>query len=212
MELCMNRTKATLQWRAAVRNSQRFRAGNGASISTWTTTASCHLPATPTLATTYHCRRDLRLGTIRHNPLRSCALTRHDALASCEPMCRSLCTGCSCRWRAWLCVRDTRRTSRSSCCATRSQSCADRTIVQLSPMRTGRCWVPSLRPRPDGCEPVGSPHQSHRATAANCPNDTLPRPHQRIPNSCLTSHDTISDTHRAPHVRLCRCRLCRKYA
>ena len=126
----------------------------------------------------------------------SWALTRHNALASCEPMCRSVCTGCSCRWRAWLCVRDTRRTSRSSCCATRSQSCADRTIVQLSPMRTGRCWVPSLRPRADGCEPVGSPHQSHRATAANCPNDTLPRPHQRIPNSCLTSHDTISGTHR----------------
>ena len=59
--------------------------------------------------------------------------------------CVAFCIGCSCRWRAWLCARDARRTSRSSCCATNSQSCADRTTGQRSPRGTGPCWMPSRR-------------------------------------------------------------------
>ena len=63
------------------------------------------------------------------------------------PMCR-FCTGCSCRWRVWLCAPETPRTSRSWCCATNSQSCTDRTTDQPSPKRTGPCSVPSRRPLP----------------------------------------------------------------
>ena len=66
----------------------------------------------------------------------SYALTRHDALACWEPMCRIL-YGCSPRWQAWRCVRDALRTLRSSCCATNSQSCGGRTTGQPSLTRTG---------------------------------------------------------------------------
>ena len=74
-------------------------------------------------------------------------------------LCVAFCTGCWCRWRAWLCARDARRTSRSSCCATNSQSCAGRTTDQRSPTRTGPCWVRSRRPCPDGGELAGSSRQ-----------------------------------------------------
>ena len=74
-------------------------------------------------------------------------------------LCVAFCTGCSCRWRAWLCARDARRISRSSCSATNSQSCAGRTTAQRSPTRTGPCWVPSQRPCPDRSELAGSSHQ-----------------------------------------------------
>ena len=74
-------------------------------------------------------------------------------------LCVAFCTGCSCRWRAWLCARDARRTLRSSCFATSSQSCADRTTDQRSPTRIGPCSAPSRRPCPDRSEPAGSLHQ-----------------------------------------------------
>ena len=53
--------------------------------------------------------------------------------------CVAFCTGSSRCWHGWLCARDARRTLRSLCCATRSQSCTDRTTDQRSPTRTGPC-------------------------------------------------------------------------
>ena len=44
---------------------------------------------------------------------------------------------------------------------------------------------------------VDATAKRQRTTASNCPNDTLRRPHQRIPKSRLTSPDTVSGTHRA---------------
>ena len=66
--------------------------------------------------------------------------------------CVAFCTGCWCRWLAWLCARDARSILRSSCCATSSQSCTERTIGQRSLRRhhrqpDGRLDHPS-RPQP----------------------------------------------------------------
>ena len=58
-------------------------------------------------------------------------------------LCVAFCTGSSSRGRAWLCARDARRTLRSSCYATRSQSCTDEQPTSArrrgpSPARCGR--------------------------------------------------------------------------
>ena len=76
-----------------------------------------------------------------------------------EVLCVAFCTGCSCRWHAWLCARDARRILRSSCCATSSQCCTARATDQPSPMRTGPCWVPSRRSCRDDSERAGSLRQ-----------------------------------------------------
>ena len=68
--------------------------------------------------------------------------------------CVAFCTGSSPRWHAWLCARDARRTSRSSCSASNSQSCAGRPTGRRSPTRTVPCSARS-RPRcPDDSEPA----------------------------------------------------------
>ena len=74
-------------------------------------------------------------------------------------LCVAFCTGCSRCWHGWLCARDARRTLRSLCCATRSQSCTDRTTGQRSRRRTGPCWVRSRRPCRDRSDLAGSSHQ-----------------------------------------------------
>ena len=99
--------------------------------------------------------------------------------------CVAFCTGCSCRWRAWLCARDARKTLRSSCCATSSQSWAGRATGQRSPRRTGPYSAPSRRPCPDRSELAGSLHPTpccagidaaSPATGLNPPDQQAARP------------------------------------
>ena len=45
------------------------------------------------------------------------------------------------------------------------------------------------------------PPNANGQQASNCPNDTLRRPHQRIPTSRMTNHDRVSGTHRVPTIR-----------
>ena len=142
--------------------------------------------------------------------MRSCVLTRHDALHPAwvaelgrgalnrcdvpDPgvLCVVFCTDCSCRWRAWLCARDARRTLKSSCCATNSQSCTDTTTDQPSPTRTPT--GPTARSTSDSRADATAKRQWTTA-ASNHPSDTLRRTHQRIPRGRLTSHDRVSGTH-----------------
>ena len=83
-----------------------------------------------------------RLSTCGCPKMRPCALTMHDALHPgslwvvelgrgalnrCDAPdpgvpCVAFCTGCSCRWHAWLCARDTPRTLKSLCSATRASN------------------------------------------------------------------------------------------
>ena len=106
--------------------------------------------------------------------IRSWALTRGYALHP-GTSCVALCTD---SWRHWLgspCGQVARRTSRSSCCATSSQSCTARTTDQRSPTRTGPCSLRSRQPCPDRSEPAGSSHQ--RPCCAG--TDAAGRPRQR---------------------------------
>ena len=64
------------------------------------------------------------------------------------PMCRVLC-------RLLVSPARSKDLERSSCFATNSQSCTDRTTDQPLPTRTGLCWVRSRRPCPDRSEPAG---------------------------------------------------------
>ena len=109
-------------------------------------------------------------------------------------LCVAFCIGCWRRWRAWLCARDARKTLRSSCFATNSQSCAGRTPDQRSPMRTGPCSAPSRRRCPDRGELAGSLHPTpccagidaaSPATGLNPPDQQAARPQPpRTANSC----------------------------
>ena len=58
-------------------------------------------------------------------------------------LCVGFCTGCWCRWRAWLFARDARRTLRSSCCVTSSQCCTASTTDQ--PSLKGSAGLPRIR-------------------------------------------------------------------
>ena len=95
--------------------------------------------------------------------------------------CVASCIGCSCRWRAWLCARDARRTSRSSCCVTSSQCCTGRTTDQPSPTRTGPCSVPSRRPCPDHSEPVGAGNSAVVVDLPRCGPMLSPRVPNLVP-------------------------------
>ena len=94
-------------------------------------------------------------------------------------MCRTLCTGCWCRWRAWLCVRDARRTSRSSCCATNSAL-----VVDLPR------WGPMLSPRVPNLVPIPGPRME-RVTPRQRPRPNYghpqPKPGQRLGNAHLVA-------------------------
>ena len=75
-------------------------------------------------------------------------------LPRCGPDAESSCTeSCTDSWHHWLgslCAQAARRTSRSSCCATNSLCCADRSTDPSSPTPTGAC---SARSRPRSRDP-----------------------------------------------------------
>ena len=95
--------------------------------------------------------------------------------------CVAFCTGCSGRWRAWLCARDARRTLRSLCFATHSQSCAGRTTGQRSPTRTGPCSARSRRPCPDGSELLGAGNSAVVVDVPRCGPMLSPRVPNLVP-------------------------------
>ena len=80
-------------------------------------------------------------------------------LPRCGPMLTSCTESCTDSWHHWLgslCAQAARRTSRSSCCATNSLCCADKSTDRSSPTPTGACSARS-RPRSrDRAEPVGA--------------------------------------------------------
>ena len=75
--------------------------------------------------------------------------------ADAESSCTESCTDSWHHWFGSLCAQAARRTSRSSCCATNSLCCADKSTDRSSPTPTGACSERS-RPRSrDLAEPGG---------------------------------------------------------
>ena len=125
--------------------------------------------------------------------MRSWALTRGYALHP-GTSCVASFTGSSRCWHGWLCAWDARRTLRSSCCATRSQSCTDRTTGLPSPARTGPCSAPSRRATAsDRNGPAATPKRIARLSCtpsdlckrcggATCRRPTAPNPFRYFRN------------------------------
>ena len=121
--------------------------------------------------------------------------------ADAESSCTESCTDCWRHWLGSLCGQAAPRTSRSSCCATNSACCADRSTDPRSPTPTGAC---SQRSRPryrDRAEPGGWSPPTHccAGTAAASP-DTGPshsdrrtghRPQRSFADSRCASQPTI---------------------
>ena len=75
--------------------------------------------------------------------------------ADADSSCTESCTDCWRHWLGSLCAQAARRTSRSSCCATKSLCCADKSTDPSSPTPTVACSERS-RPRSrDRAEPLG---------------------------------------------------------
>ena len=143
------------------------------------------------------------LGAVGGRKLGRRALNRCDAPDPGVP-CAAFCTGSSCRWRALLCVRDARRTLRSSCFSTNSQSCTEITTDQTSPTRTGPCWVRSRAalPRPQRAGWLVTPETLLRWHRRRPPLDpTLPgaRAALRLPGAASPHH---RHGHQQPHLGL----------
>ena len=106
-----------------------------------------------TLVSWSPCRYRRSTTVVRWRPVRElvgaqkCGRVRWPGMMRLHPgvLCVAFCVGYSSRLHAWLCARDARRTLRSSCCATNSQSCGGKSTDPNSPTPTGAC---SQRPRP----------------------------------------------------------------
>ena len=104
----------------------------------------------PSLAQHGSCRRSSTSSSLpfrTHVGAQKCGRVRWPGMMRLHPgvLCVAFCVGYSSRLHAWLCARDARRTLRSSCCATNSQSCGGKSTDPNSPTPTGAC---SQRPRP----------------------------------------------------------------
>ena len=117
----------------------------------------------------------------------------------------SLCTeSCTDSWRHWLgslCGQAARRILRSSCCATNSACCADRSTDPRSPTPTGAC---SGRSRPrylDRAEPGGwsPPTRCCAGTAAASPGTGLNHSDRRAGHRPQRS---FADSHCASQPRI----------
>ena len=114
--------------------------------------------------------------------------------ADAESSCTESCTDSWHHWLGSLCGQAARRTLRSSCCATNSLCCADKSTDPSSPTPTGACSQRS-RPRPrDRAEPGGwSPPTrccvgTGAASSGTGPNHSDRRADHRRQRSFADSH------------------------
>ena len=127
-------------------------------------------------------------------------------LPRCGPMLSPCTESCTDSWHHWLgslCGQAARRTSRSSCCATNSLCCADKSTDPSSPTPTGACSE-RLRPRSrDRAEPGGwSPPTRCCVSSGAASSDTGPnhsdrradrRPQQSFADSNCTRLTRLVD-------------------
>ena len=121
--------------------------------------------------------------------------------ADAESSCTESCTDCWHHWLGSLCDQAARRTSRSSCCATNSLCCADKSTDPSSPTPTGPCSARS-RPRSrDRAEPGGwSPPTRCCVGTGAASSGTGPNPSDR--RADRRRQQRFADSHCASQLRI----------